>query len=156
MTLFQPSHRLRVGAIVFNGAGAMLVVRHARRGEHYWTVPGGSAELGELLSNIAAREVLEETGYLIEVGDVLAVAELRSDRWSTSRVEIFFGGRLVDAVQPAHEPNPRESIVDVGWRLPADLHGDFRPSALLAISHNFRQGAKFLGNVIDLGEAAEG
>ena len=62
-----------VGAVVVKD-GRALVVRRATeplRGE--WSVPGGMLELGEKLREGIAREVKEETGLEVEVGEVLDV-----------------------------------------------------------------------------------
>lgn len=154
MTRFRPSHELRVGAIVLNEAGELLVVRHARRGERYWTVPGGSVELAESLSEAASREVEEETGYTIELGHIAAVAELRPDRWSVPRVELFFTARV--AGRTSRSVARHEGIVEVAWLAPHALDGDFRPHALLTLVQNAPSGAVFLGNVLDLSGAAAG
>ena len=39
-----------------------------------WTLPGGGAELHENVAQTAVREVHEETGYDVEVGEVLWVS----------------------------------------------------------------------------------
>ena len=62
-----------VGAVVLRD-GEVLIVRRAnppRQGE--WSIPGGALELGEKLRDGIAREVLEETGLAVEVGQVLEV-----------------------------------------------------------------------------------
>lgn len=47
----------------FNGGG---------RAEPCWTMPGGGVEFDESIKEAVAREVLEETGYQVDVGRVLA------------------------------------------------------------------------------------
>jgi len=62
-----------VGAVIVHD-GCVLLVRRAREplaGE--WSVPGGMLEVGETLRAGVTREVLEETGLRVEVGEVVDV-----------------------------------------------------------------------------------
>ena len=72
-----PSHPVvGVGAIVFDDAGRLLVIRRGRApAAGLWSVPGGKLELGETLAAAVAREVREETGLEVEVGALVAVIE---------------------------------------------------------------------------------
>lgn len=58
--------------MVFDDAGRILCVRmnYANRN---WTTPGGRVEEGESPVAALKRETLEESGYEIEVGDLIGV-----------------------------------------------------------------------------------
>jgi 8-oxo-dGTP diphosphatase len=57
-----------VGAVVFDGAGRVLLVRRANEpGRGRWSVPGGRVEAGETDQHAVIREVAEETGLEVEI-----------------------------------------------------------------------------------------
>jgi 8-oxo-dGTP diphosphatase len=62
-----------VGAIVIKDGRVALIKRaHAPLiGE--WSIPGGMLEVGETLRAAAEREALEETGLVVEAGELLGV-----------------------------------------------------------------------------------
>ncbi|MGE5114667.1 MAG: NUDIX hydrolase [Acidobacteriaceae bacterium] len=62
-----------VGAVVVNGGRALVVRRATEPLKGEWSIPGGMLELGEKLREGIAREVREETGLEVEVGEVLDV-----------------------------------------------------------------------------------
>jgi 8-oxo-dGTP diphosphatase len=70
----ERSVRIRVGVLICRDA-EVLLVRHEKGGHSYWLVPGGGVDAGETMVEAAARELLEETGFDVEVGRLLLVCE---------------------------------------------------------------------------------
>jgi len=59
---------LGVGAVVIVDGRIVLVQRAHEPLKGEWNLPGGGVEIGETLRQACAREVLEETGLVVEVG----------------------------------------------------------------------------------------
>jgi mutator protein MutT len=62
-----------VGAIIIERDQVVLVKRGQAPLQGQWSIPGGMLEVGETLREAAVREVLEETGLQVEVGELLGV-----------------------------------------------------------------------------------
>ena len=71
--LGKPPPIVCAGAVVRDGDGRLLLVRRRHAPSiGLWSLPGGRVEPGETPVQAAAREVLEETGLQVEVGELLA------------------------------------------------------------------------------------
>ena len=66
---------LAVGAVVVRDGRLLLVERANEPAAGLWAVPGGRVEAGESLLEAVRREVAEETGFEVAVGDVAWVGE---------------------------------------------------------------------------------
>jgi 8-oxo-dGTP diphosphatase len=65
-----------VGGIVRDGAGRLLLVRRGQEpAKGSWAVPGGRVEPGETDAEATRRELLEETGLAVVVGDLAGAVE---------------------------------------------------------------------------------
>jgi ADP-ribose pyrophosphatase YjhB (NUDIX family) len=64
-------HSVSVAAVVVTEAGSILVTQ--RRDNGHWEPPGGVLELGESITDGLKREVLEETGLVVEPAKLTGV-----------------------------------------------------------------------------------
>jgi 8-oxo-dGTP diphosphatase len=62
-----------VGAVILDQGKVVLVKRKYEPLAGQWSLPGGRLELGETLEAGLAREMIEETGLVVEVGPVVDV-----------------------------------------------------------------------------------
>jgi 8-oxo-dGTP diphosphatase len=67
--------RVGVGAVVFDAGRVLLVRRGKPPLAGKWSLPGGLLELGETTAEAARREVAEECGLQIRVGEVAGVLD---------------------------------------------------------------------------------
>ena len=70
-----------VGAVVVQGNRVLLIRRGQAPLSGEWSLPGGGLECGETLREATIREAREETGLVVETGELLGVYErvIRSD-----------------------------------------------------------------------------
>ena len=62
-----------VGAIVIDGDRVLLVKRAHSPIQGQWSIPGGVLEVGEMVRDAAIREAREETGLIVDPGELLGV-----------------------------------------------------------------------------------
>jgi len=75
-----PHPKPAVGVVVIEKDRLLLVQRAHDPYRGCWAVPGGKVKWGESLTVAAAREAEEETGLVVDVGDVCWVGETLSPR----------------------------------------------------------------------------
>ena len=111
-----------VVAAVIERDGRILITRR-RAGTHLaglWEFPGGKRQPGEDAADALVREIREELGARLTVGEVIDTVEWQ---YPEKRVRlVFFRGTI------AGEPRPLEGQ-EMAWVVPADLsHYEFPPA----------------------------
>jgi 8-oxo-dGTP diphosphatase len=84
-----------VGAVILDGDRVLLIERGNEPLKGEWSLPGGALELGETLEEGVRREVLEETGLIVEPVAIVEVFD-RISRDFEGRVRYHYV--LVDYV----------------------------------------------------------
>ena len=156
-----PPIRVAAKAVVIDG-GEVLLTRNLNPddpGGEFYLLPGGGQHYGESLSECVRREVFEETGYGVSVGEVLFVRdyiganhEFASYEPDVHQVEVMFSCSVDRSEAPAEPTEVDDWQLSVEWVRIEDL-ADLRlfPRALaeflIAIGRTSPSGARYLGDV---------
>ena len=111
-----------VGAVIIHDGQTVIVQRGSepRRGE--WTVPGGLLELGETLRAGTEREVLEETGLVVKVGQVLDVFDsIYPDAEGRAEYHYVLIDFLCELISDSADLKPASDVSTARWVTLADL-----------------------------------
>jgi ADP-ribose pyrophosphatase YjhB (NUDIX family) len=108
--------KVAVGAVVHNEKNEILLIQRADSG--IWLYPTGWADVGYSASEIAVKEVQEETGITCE--PVRLIALLDGLRLGFTHVPLYSLVFLCRAVGGSLSAHPLETR-DVGWFAEADL-----------------------------------
>ncbi len=118
-----------VGAIIEDDRGCVFLARRGPKAKNergLWEFPGGSVEFGERLADALRREIHEEYGVEIVVGELLDVVDHLLPEEGQHWVSPTYLCRIVSGTPTIREP---EKCSDIGWFAPAQV-----PRELTAIS----------------------
>jgi 8-oxo-dGTP diphosphatase len=109
-----------VGAAVCHSGRVLIVQRGKAPSKGVWTVPGGAVDLGETMRQAAAREVKEECGIEVEVGEAVGILD-NVVHDEQGRVRYHYA--IVDfaARYTSGELCPSDELMDAAWVTPAEF-----------------------------------
>ncbi|HKR22159.1 MAG TPA: NUDIX domain-containing protein [Pyrinomonadaceae bacterium] len=96
MRATHPRFTVTAGAIIFNDAGEILLLKHRFRAGSGWGLPGGFLEAGEQPVDALRRELREEIGLEVRDVEVFAARSFRKPR----QVEVLFRCYADSSLQP--------------------------------------------------------
>jgi 8-oxo-dGTP diphosphatase len=109
-----------VGGVVIRDGRALLIKRGSEPLKDQWSIPGGTLELGESIQEGVRRELLEETGIEVRVGELIEVFD-RIFRDAAGEIQYHFV--IVDYLCEAinGEARAASDVTDVAWVNEEDL-----------------------------------
>ncbi|MGH9758790.1 MAG: NUDIX hydrolase [Candidatus Acidiferrales bacterium] len=126
-----------VGGVVISDGRTLLIRRSGPPLQGEWSIPGGTLETGETLREGVRRELREETGVDVRVGEMIEVFErIFSDAQGRPQYHFVILDFLCEFVGGAAQA--ASDVIDVAWAAEDELEG-FRltPTALHVIHKGF-------------------
>jgi 8-oxo-dGTP diphosphatase len=109
-----------VGGIVADASGRLLLIRRGQEpAKGCWSVPGGRVEPGESFAEATAREVREETGLVVVVGDLVGTVLREAPDGSVFVIRDYRCAPAVGADLGAVVAG--DDADDVGWFTPEQV-----------------------------------
>lgn len=96
MRLAHTRFTVTAGALIFNQAGQVLLLKHRFRAGSGWGLPGGFLQAGEQPIDALRRELREELALEIQEVEIFTARSFRRPK----QVEVLFRGHADGAVTP--------------------------------------------------------
>ena|SRR5258708_6020661 len=104
-----------VGAAIFNQDGKLFITLRGKKAKNErgkWEIPGGSVEFGETFEQAIKREIKEEYGVAIEVGELIGVCDHIISEENQHWVSPTYICKIVQGTPVILEP---EKCAQIGW-----------------------------------------
>jgi 8-oxo-dGTP diphosphatase len=125
-----PTHSVSVAGIVVRDDGRILAIQ--RRDNGHWEPPGGVLELSETFEEGVRREVAEETGVHVEVGQLTGAYK----NLTRGVVALVFRCRVISG-----EGNATDESQSIRWFTPEEVRRHMAPAYAVRALDALREGA---------------
>ena len=132
-----------VGAIMVNERGELFLARRgpqAKNERGLWEFPGGSVEFGERLADALRREIREEYGVEIEVGELLDVVDHILPGEGQHWVSPTYLCRITSGEPRILEPG---KCTEIGWFAPRQAPAELTVISQENLAHYLKRQSVF-------------
>jgi 8-oxo-dGTP diphosphatase len=136
-----------VGGVVIVDGRALLIRRGNPPLEGEWSIPGGTLEVGETLLDAVRRELAEETGIEVRVGELIEVFErIFADGEGHPKYHFVIVDYLCEATRGTARAG--SDVTDVAWAAESELPKySLTPTATRVIKKAFQMARQLDGPV---------
>ncbi|PSR56639.1 NUDIX hydrolase [Adhaeribacter arboris] len=100
----SPKHSVSVAGVVVNKLGEILVIQRSDNGQ--WQIPGGILEISEAIDAGLKREIIEETGILVQIDKLTGIYK----NITLGIVALVFKCKYISGL-----PIPSNETMQVAW-----------------------------------------
>ena len=130
----NPRPRLAVRGIILRDDRLLMVNAWPDGKSDLLCAPGGGVEVGQSLPDNLKREVHEETGLVVEVGDAVLVNEFHDPSRAFHQVDVYFRCTHVSGNPDSDWTDPEGVVTERLWLTREDLmQHRFKPDSLPAV-----------------------
>ena len=129
------SPRIAVRALILHENRLLLVNAWPGGKSDLWCAPGGGVERGASLPDNLAREVHEETGLRVSVGDPCLVNEFHDPAGSFHQVDVYFRCSITSGTLSSDWKDPEGIVTERRFFSRDDMGAvRFKPGSLPAVA----------------------
>lgn len=134
-----------VGGVVIAEGRALLIRRGHPPLEGEWSIPGGTLEVGETLLDAVRRELAEETGIEVRVGELIEAFErIFPDGEGQPKYHFVILDYLCEAIRGTARAG--SDVTDVAWAAESELQNfSLTPTATRVLNKAFRMARQLDG-----------
>jgi len=103
--IIRPLFQVFAVAVIFNQDKQILLVKSTYQRFHPWGLPGGSLDYGESPEDAVVRELLEETGLIVNVEKFLLIKT-----WLPDRIGLYYSCSIKDG-----KFYPSDEVSELGY-----------------------------------------